>query len=160
MAYKPFVFVALLAACGAKPSTPVAPQPTPIAVGEMPTPVPAVADPKTQLLADETSAWQQAQPVFAKYCASCHTQDGAKATATKLEHFTMDTYPLGGHHAATIGPTMRDALGLDGKQATMPADKPGSVTGPDLAVIAAWIDAWDAAERGGAHPPVEHHHHH
>jgi mono/diheme cytochrome c family protein len=164
MAHKPLLFVLLgLAACGAKPATPAAPQPTAISVSEMPTPVAAAApigDPNARLLADEVSAWEVAKPAFAKYCASCHTQDGAKASATKLGHFTMDAYPLGGHHASTIGATMRDVLGLSGKKATMPADKPGSVTGADLAVIEAWINAWDAAEQGGAHPPAQHHHHH
>jgi hypothetical protein len=34
----------------------------------------------------------------------------------------------------------------------MPYDKPGSVKGDDLAKIKAWTDAWEAAEKGGAHP--------
>ena len=61
-------------------------------------------------------------------------------------------YPLGGHHTATIGFTIRDVLGISGKKATMPYDKPGSVQGDDLAAIKAWTDAWEAADKGGAHP--------
>jgi hypothetical protein len=42
-------------------------------------------------------------------------------------------------------------LGLSGKKAKMPADKPGSVTGDDLALIRAWTDAWDVADKAGTH---------
>lgn len=33
----------------------------------------------------------------------------------------------------------------------MPKDKPGAVEGDELALIAAWADAYDAAEDAGAH---------
>ena len=114
---------------------------------------PPAKDPKVELLAAETSAWETAKPVFEKSCATCHSTAGKKAAKKKLDHFNMDTYPLGGHHTATIGFTIRDVLGISGKKATMPYDKPGSVKGDDLAKIKAWTDAWEAAEKGGAHPP-------
>jgi mono/diheme cytochrome c family protein len=119
-----------------------------------------IVDPKVELLAAETAAWDTAKPVFDNACASCHTTAGKKVSKKKLDHFNMDAYPLGGHHAATIGFTIRDVLGISGKKPTMPANKPGSVKGDDLATIKAWTDAWEAAETGGAHPPAGGHHHH
>ena len=121
-------------------------------------PPPAPKDPKAELLAAETAAWDTAKPVFEKSCANCHTSAGKKAAKKKLDHFNMDTYPLGGHHTATIGYTIRDVLGISGKKPTMPYDKPGSVQGEDLAKIKAWTDAWEAAEKGGAHPAAADHH--
>jgi mono/diheme cytochrome c family protein len=100
----------------------------------------------------ETAAWDQAKPVFEKYCAHCHTTAGKKKSAKKLDHFNMDSYPLTGHHAATIGFTIRDVLGISGKKPTMPSDKPGSVKGDELALVNAWTDAWEAAEKAGKHP--------
>jgi mono/diheme cytochrome c family protein len=158
-----FVAVASLGACGSKstatttPSEPAhaeAPK-EPEKPAEPAKPAEAAKpDPKAELLAAETSAWETAKPVFEKACASCHTSAGKKAAKKKLDHFNMDTYPLGGHHTATIGFTIRDVLGISGKKATMPYDKPGSVKGDDLAAIKAWTDAWEAAEKGGAHPAV------
>ncbi|MEO8548515.1 MAG: hypothetical protein ABI678_01010 [Kofleriaceae bacterium] len=92
--------------------------------------------------------------MFDKACASCHTKAGKKSAKKKLDHFDMDTYPPGGHHTGTIGFTIRDVLGISAKKPTMPYDKPGSVKGDDLATIKAWTDAWETAEKGGAHPPV------
>ncbi len=66
----------------------------------------------------------------------------------------LDTYPPGGHHTGTIGFTIRDVLGVSGKKPTMPFDKPGSVRGGDLAKITSWTEAWEAAEKAGAHPAV------
>lgn len=120
---------------------------------------PDVADVKADLLASERSAWGAAQPVFEKACASCHTKAGKKAAKKKLDHFNMDTYPLGGHHTQTIGFTIRDVLGISGKKPTMPYDKPGSVQGEDLAKIKLWTDAWEAAEKAEAHPAVTAGHH-
>jgi mono/diheme cytochrome c family protein len=171
------LLTAALAACGS--TSAAAPKTTPsepVATGaeapkEMPKPAepgrsePATAepvkedpkpDPKAALLASETSAWEAAKPAFAKYCATCHTKDGKKAAKKKLDHFDMDTYPLGGHHTSTIGFTIREVLGLAGKKATMPYDKPGSVKGDELAAIKAWTDSWEAAEKAGAHPPANH----
>jgi mono/diheme cytochrome c family protein len=89
--------------------------------------------------------------VFEKYCASCHSSDGAKATPKKLAHFAMDTYPFGGHHAHTIGFTVREVLGLEGEDPTMPTTAPGSVTGGELDAIVAWSRAFDRAEKAGLH---------
>jgi hypothetical protein len=168
---------AALAACGSKssstPTTPAepahdpadhdpagsdsaaaTPEPTPTAP-EKPAdpPEPDPAKLKAELLASETAAWETAKPAFETACASCHTKSGKKAAKKKLDHFDMTTYPLGGHHTATIGITIRDVLGISGKKATMPFNKPGSVQGDELAKIKAWTDAWEAAENGGAHPP-------
>jgi hypothetical protein len=122
-------------------------------------PEPPKADPKAELLAAETAAWDTAKPVFEKACATCHTSAGKKAAKKKLDHFSFDSYPPGGHHTATIGLTIRDVLGISGKKPTMPYDKPGSVQGDDLAKVKAWTDAWEAAEKAGAHPAAEEHKH-
>lgn len=166
---KTFVLlVVMLAACGGKSSPPPAnPTPTPAPAPASPTPAPPPAeqpapvadkpaapptDPKADALAAENAAYDKAKPVFEKYCASCHTKAGKKSAKKKLGHFDMDTYPFGGEHAAFIGNHIRDVLGMTGKKATMPSDKPGAVKGDDLALIKAWADAWDAAESAGAHP--------
>jgi mono/diheme cytochrome c family protein len=116
---------------------------------------------KAALLAAETSAWATARPTFTQYCAACHTKAGKKATNKRLDHFQfdLDTYPPGGHHAATIGVTIRKVLGITGKKPTMPFGQPGVVQGDELGAIKRWTDAWEAAERAGAHPPAEAHHH-
>lgn len=116
---------------------------------------PAAPDPakiKADAVAAETASYEKAKPVFEKYCASCHTKAGKKATAKKLDHFTMDTYPFGGEHTKSIGNEIRKVLGIDGGKPTMPYDKPGSVTGDDLAAIKTWSEAWRAAGKAGAHP--------
>ena len=166
------ILAAAAASCGGKPPTqatsPAAPvsepsaAPPPVAQAPVPadpvepvTPVapdPAVS--RAELLASERTAWDAAKPVFDKACASCHTKAGKKAAKKKLDHFDMDSYPLGGHHTQTIGVTIRNVLGISGKKPTMPFDKPGSVQGDDLAKIKAWTDAWAAAEQAAAHPPV------
>ena len=117
--------------------------------------VPPKPDPekvKADLLAAENAAYEKAKPVFAKSCANCHTKSGKKATAKKLAHFDMATYPFGGEHTKSIGNEIRKVLGIDGAKATMPFDKPGSVKGDDLALIKAWTEAWQAAGKGGVHP--------
>lgn len=167
-----------IAACGSKQPAPTTPAPDhsaprggvaepgsatttmPAAQPEPPVePPPEPKDPKAELLAAETAAWNTAKPVFDGACARCHTSAGKKATKKKLDHFNLDSYPLGGHHRGTIGYTIRDVLGLSGKKPMMPDDKPGSVQGDDLAKIKAWTDAWDAAEKGGAHPAAGDHDH-
>jgi mono/diheme cytochrome c family protein len=119
-------------------------------------------DHKSALLADERAAYDKAKPVFDKYCATCHTKTGKQANPKKLDHFEMSSYPFGGHHAATLGPTIRKVLAIDGGKATMPNGKAGTVTGDDLAAIAVWAKAWDEAQAAGAHPsaPPHHDHHH
>jgi hypothetical protein len=116
-------------------------------------------DPSARLIAAELTAWDAAGPVFQKFCATCHSSAGKKASKKTLEHFVIDTYPPGGHHTATIGFTVRDVLGISGKKPIMPSGKPGSVKGDDLAKIKAWTDAWEAAEKAGAHPKHEQHEH-
>jgi hypothetical protein len=124
----------------------------------------ATSDDKTAaLLADERAAYDHAKPAFDKHCASCHVKGAKQATKKKLDHFEMSAYPFGGHHAGTLGPTIRKVLAIDGGKPTMPYGKPGTVTGDDLAAIAAWAKAWDAAQAGGAHAAAPHdhaHHHH
>ena len=158
------LLVAMLAACGGKSSPPPAnptpppptsssaepPAPPPVADKQAP---PPASDPKADALAAETAAYDKAKPVFEKYCSTCHTKAGKKSAKKKLDHFDMDTYPFGGAHTAFIGNHIRDVLGISGKKATMPYDKPGSVKGDDLALIKAWADAWESAEKAGAHPP-------
>lgn len=175
---------AVLAACGSKASSPpttpaepahdhadhdhagsgsavATPEPAPKEADKPAEPArpwePAKPDPakvKAELLASERAAWDTAKPVFDKSCGSCHTKAGKKSAKKKLDHMNLDTYPIGGHHTGTIGLTIREVLGVTGKKATMPFDKPGSVQGDDLAKIKAWTDAWEAADRGGAHPPA------
>lgn len=164
---KAWLMTLALAACGSKPPPPANPAPPPAEAHEPapaapPAPPPTVtaeppkappADPKADALAAETAAYDKAKPVFDKYCSTCHTKAGKKSAKKKLDHFDMDSYPFGGEHTAFIGNHIRDVLGLSGKKATMPYDKPGSVKGDDLAKIKAWTDAWEAADKGGAHPP-------
>jgi hypothetical protein len=115
---------------------------------------PAGPDPaqiKADLLAAETAAYDQAKPVFEKYCASCHQKGGKSATAKKMGHFDMTEYPFGGHHTGEMAETIRKVLGIDGSKPTMPKNKPGSVKGDELTLIAAWADAFQASHEGGAH---------
>lgn len=164
---------AAIAACGSKASKPTTPpevvvdQPDAPAVVEAPVgdepadgeaaakpadpPAPDPAQIKIALLAAETAAYQSAKPVFEKYCAGCHQQGGKKASAKKLGHFDMTTYPFAGHHAMEVSGTLRTVLGIGGGKPTMPFGKPGAVKGDDLALIAAWADAFDASHAGGAH---------
>jgi mono/diheme cytochrome c family protein len=135
-----FTIIALLVGCGGSPP-------------------PVKTDPSADVLAAEQRAFVAAKPVFDKFCASCHTQAGKQAAKKKLDHFDMDTYPFGGHHTATIGFTIREVLGINGQKPTMPDDDPGAVRGDDLAKIKAWTDAWEAADKVGAHGPAEHHDH-
>ena len=159
------LLAAALVACGSKSTPPASPTPPPAEPRETPPPAPTTStepakppdapktDAKADALAAETAAYEKAKPVFGKYCAACHTKAGKKSAKKKLDHFDMDTYPFGGEHTAFIGDHIRGVLGLSGKKATMPDDKPGSVKGDDLATIKAWTDAWEAAEKAGAHPP-------
>ena len=160
-----------ISACGSKPAATTTPTETPhegsamgsgTAMGSgsatpdpmKPTdpPMPDQAKIKADAHAAELAAYEKAKPVFAKDCANCHTKAGKKATQKKLDHFTMDTYPFGGEHTNSIGNEVRKVLGIDGGKATMPFDKPGSVTGGDLATIKAWTEAWQASGAAGNHP--------
>lgn len=151
---KALLLTIALAACGSSatpPANPTPPAPEPRAQPDADRPAPS--DAKATALAAETAAYEKAKPVFEKYCGECHTKAGKKSAKKKLDHFDMDTYPFGGEHTAFIGNHIRDVLGLTGKKATMPDDKPGAVQGDDLALVVAWADAWDSAESAGAHPP-------
>lgn len=173
--------IVLLSACGGPrkappPPPPVAPAepaapavPTADAASAEPAPPPAeppqAAEPappdpeqvKASLRAAELAAFEAAKPVFDKWCAKCHTKGGRKASATKLRHFDMTTYPFGGHHSKTMSKEIREVLGLAGKKPSMPADKKGAVKGDELALIKAWADAFDAAHAAGAHEEHEGH---
>lgn len=134
------------------------PMPDPVVSTEPVEPVkatePSLPDPETiraNLLAAETAAFEQAKPVFDKWCAKCHAKDGKATSAKKREHFDMTMYPFGGHHAMEVSGEIREALGLTGQAPTMPADKKGAVKGADLELIKAWANAFDASHQGGAH---------
>lgn len=119
-----------------------------------PPPEPPKPDPDkraAELAAAELAAYDKAKPVFEANCARCHSKGGRLATEKKRGHFDMTTYPFGGHHAATIAAEIRKALGIDGSKPTMPFDNKGAVKGADLALIAAWADAFDAAHKDAAH---------
>lgn len=155
------VSAALIASCGGSKSSPTTPQPTggsgsAVTTGDKPVETPTdnadAAKVKAERQAAETAAYEKAKPVFVKYCSNCHTKDGKKSSAKKLGHFDMGVYPFGGEHTASIGNEIRKVLGIDGGKATMPFDKPGSVTGEDLATIKAWTEAWQAAGAAGVHP--------
>ena len=119
-----------------------------------PPPGPDAGQIKADLLAAETTAYQAAKPVFMSYCASCHQQGGKKASAKKLGHFDITSYPLAGHHAAVVAETVREVLGVGGGKPTMPYNKPGAVKGAELALIVEWAKTFDAAKAGGAHDGV------
>jgi uncharacterized membrane protein len=160
-----------LFACGSSKATTTTPIADPVPMNEAagsavaePTPVeptkpteptqPPAPDPakvKADLLAAEMAAYEQAKPVFDKYCAKCHSKDGAKTSISKREHFDMTAYPFGGHHAMDVHNEIRIVLGVTGKKPTMPADKKGAVKGEELALIKAWADAFEASHKGGAH---------
>jgi mono/diheme cytochrome c family protein len=158
-----FVILFAIGACGGSSPKPVAPPPAdPVPMTEPPvvaqpepttpvTPPEPTPDPKAELLAAETAAFEKAKPVFDKWCAGCHSKDGKQTSAKKREHFDMTTYPFGGHHAMEISGEIREVLGLTGKKPSMPPNQKGQVKGDDLEAIKAWADAFDASHKGGAH---------
>ncbi|HEU5056991.1 MAG TPA: c-type cytochrome [Kofleriaceae bacterium] len=156
--------LALVFACGgrseAEPAAPAGghaghehPQATPPAdPGTPPGETPADPDQaKADLLAAEAAALEKARPVFDKHCARCHTKGGKNARPKTLEHFDMSSYPFGGHHAGEIAGEIREVLAIGGGKPSMPADKPGAVSGDELALIAAWADACEKSHGAGAH---------
>lgn len=172
-------FVIVVAACGG-PSTPAAVSSPASAAGPVrqpvsrsaptlapesdvvsPPPPPREPDPaevSATLLGNELAAFEAAKPVFDKYCGSCHTQR-PKAKKKTLGHFDMTTYPFGGHHAMAISREIREVLAIGGGKPTMPRGKPGVVKGQELALIAAWADAFDEAHAGGVHEATPEHGH-
>jgi hypothetical protein len=110
----------------------------------------------------ERVAYEKAKPVFEAYCAPCHTSQSDKSGKSALQHFSMDSYPFGGHHAREVTKSIRHVLGASGSKPTMPRDKPGAVQGEDLQLILAWAESYDRAHvgsepsrdhSGGGHPP-------
>src|SRR5262245_46076406 len=76
-------------------------------------PIAGAAPTADSIAAQEKAAYEKAKPVFERNCARCHSKTGAKATEKKLDHFSIDSYPFGGHHAATAGKSVREALGVE-----------------------------------------------
>jgi mono/diheme cytochrome c family protein len=165
---KKFLLAVLVAACGGSstpaPATPppadpvpmpepVAAEPAPPAEPAMPAepPAPDPAQIKAELLALETAAFEKAKPVFDRHCARCHVKGAKQANKKKLDEFDMTSYPFGGKHAMEIGEEIREVLAIGGGKVKMPPDKKGAVQGDELALIAAWADAFDASHKGGAH---------
>lgn len=133
---------------------PIAPAPPSAELG----PEPAASTPSTDAgsteagpdhAAVERLAFEQAKPVFDRYCTLCHSKGGKKAKPKILVHFDMTAYPFGGHHAGEIAAEVRKALGIGGGKPTMPLDDPGAVKGDELALVAAWADAFDRARAAG-----------
>jgi hypothetical protein len=166
---KPLLLLAIIAACGgsSKPSTTTEPVKDPVPMTEPVTepakpeePVkPAEPDPKAELLATETAAFEKAKPVFEKHCKKCHATGSRSVSAKKLAAFDMGMYPFGGRHGMGISGAIRKVLAIGGGKATMPADAKGTVKGEELALIGAWADAFDASHAAGAHEGMEGHKH-
>jgi hypothetical protein len=97
----------------------------------------------------ELAAYEQAKPVFETHCARCHTTHGDKSTKAARNHFSMDTYPFGGHHASDISSEIRKVLGASGAKPTMPRDRPGALSKEELQLVLAWADAFDRVHSKG-----------
>lgn len=161
----PFVLAAVVASCGSQEAAAPAP------VAEPPRPAPpeevvrdaASAPPSAEALAAaEQQAYEAAKPVFEAHCGSCHTRGGSMSKKKKkaLDHFSMDGYPFGGHHAHELGSAVREVLGVDGGKATMPKDDPGAVQGAELELVVAWSRAFDRARQAAGHAHGDHAHEH
>ncbi len=98
-----------------------------------------------KVTAEERAAFRRAQPVFAKYCYSCHSTKTGHRKKKALAHLGMDRYPFTGHHAGEAGEAIREALGASGKEPTMPDDDPGAVRGAELQLVLDWAAAFDRA---------------
>lgn len=86
--------------------------------------------------------------VFNERCASCHA-DGGNAVAAK--HFRLVDDKPAGHHAGSLGKTLRKVLGVTAK-ATMPQGGP-ALPDRDRDLLVAWAD-----ERDATSPPKPHRH--
>jgi mono/diheme cytochrome c family protein len=93
----------------------------------------------------EVEAYVRARSAFERNCFRCHTASGDEAMKKGMEKLDMGRYPFGGKRATTAGPAVRRSIGVSGTRATMPKDDPGSLTGPDLAIILRWADTFEAA---------------
>ena len=107
----------------------------------------------------EAAAWESARPVIAEYCMKCHTATGREANPTALKHVSFDTYPPGGMHGSEAGSAVLIVLGLTGQPATMPADRPGSVSADALEKVQAWAAVFEEARRSPVAPAPPHHEH-
>lgn len=139
------------------PDAAAAPTPaTPPAPGAAP-----ASDDTSGIAAAEKVAYERARPVFETYCAGCHSSAGTKKAKKKaLPHFSIDSYPFGGHHAAEVGESVREVLGVAGEKPSMPADRPGAVKGAELDAIVEWSKAFDRAHAAGLHDHDGHQGHH
>ena len=151
-----------IAGCAAKEATPAGTPAQPEAHGDThdATHETGSAD-ASDVMVMERAAYERAKPVFDKYCADCHTTEKAQDPDDEaLEHFNMDSYPFGGHHAHEIGEEIREVLGAEGDEPTMPMGDPGAVQGEELDLVLAWADAFDNAHGGDAeaHGHGEHGH--
>jgi hypothetical protein len=108
---------------------------------------------------EERTAFEQAAPVFERFCFSCHSTKPGHGKPKALEHLDMDTYPFGGHHAGEAGAAVREALGATGTDPTMPDDHPGAVKGHDLHLVLAWADAFDRAHPASPDDHMDMHDH-
>ena len=146
------VALALFACSGSKPATPVSAAPVDASVVDA-TPTGDAVPFQIDYGEAERTAWARAKPVFAKYCAKCHTKHVRGATAESLDAFDMTKYPIAGKYTKVVGDVVRDVLGQSGVPAKMPKDKPGTLVGDDLALILAWTDAWARAHHDTAREP-------
>ena len=88
----------------------------------------------------EADAYAAALPVVQAHCVVCHRYAPGKAASfTKLD-FTAN--PPRGSVEGVLGYKLREVLGATGKPATMPKDKPGSLSPKEKALMLAWADAW------------------
>lgn len=101
----------------------------------------------------ELAAYEKAKPVFETHCARCHTTQGNKSSKSARDHFSMDSYPFGGHHASEISSQIREVLGASGAKPTMPRDNPGALSKEELQLVLAWTDAYERArsKAGSSH---------
>ena len=106
---------------------------------------PAAASPPPGVNAAEFAAYERAKPAFGKFCSRCHSEGTRLSNWEAMRQFNMMTYPFGSQDAPKLGKSIRTSLGIGGGKATMPKGHAGEVQGEDLALIAAWADAYDAA---------------
>jgi len=90
-------------------------------------------------------AYEDARPVFEQYCGRCHVRGSKKVKAATLALFDMTSYPFSSRHGDGIARKIREVVGLGAVPARMPMVKPGCVPQDQLALIARWADAFDAA---------------
>lgn len=110
---------------------------------------------------EATEAYENAKPVFERFCSACHAMRGTGRNADATAHFAIDGPPFGGrHHAADLVMAIRKVLGQAGSPPTMPKDRPGVLQGDDLAAVLVWTEAYEIAGAQGcakAPPPEKAH---